>query len=160
MYVFQFLSHFLAAPHVEVVEASLPERPFFRCGRCKGQRQLPRYSLPSSSAQRPRNLLFEHLQHFRWRAFPRFAHQQVHMFRHHHITDQPKTVTGAYFVKDSHESVAHTPRPQMWMAPVTTESNKMQVAISVISPKRIAHRRRTRTLKPEGCGTRVFVHRS
>jgi hypothetical protein len=56
--------------------------------------------------------------------FPRLAHQQVHMFRHHHITDQPKTVTRSNFVQDSHESVARTPRPQKWKPPVATESNK------------------------------------
>jgi hypothetical protein len=70
---------------------------------------------------------------------------------------EPKTVMGSDFVQESRESVVRSPRSRIWTAPLTNERTKMQVSASVRSPKRKGHRRKTRTLKTEGCATRVSL---
>ena len=77
----------------------------------------------------------------------------MHVFRHHHILDQLESVSGTYFIKYFHKAIAHTPCPQKRAPTVTTKSHKVEIASSAMASQRNAHRRKTRTLKPEGCGT-------
>ena len=86
MHVLQFLPELLPRVNVEIVESSLPKRPWLRCDPRKRQRPLPRRTLLPFPAERSGNLLFQHLQYFRWRDFLCFAEQQVNVFRHHHIS--------------------------------------------------------------------------
>jgi hypothetical protein len=159
MHILQFLPNLLPAPHIEVIEPPLPKRRQGR-GLRKRQRQLPRSRLPPFPPQRAGDLLFKHLQRFRRRTFLRLTDQQVHVFRHHHIPDQSEAISRPYFLQDFHKPIPRPPRPQEGSSAVAAESNKVEIASPVIASQRVAHRRKTRTLKTEGCGTLVYyLHR-
>jgi hypothetical protein len=64
-----------------------------------------------------------------------------------------ETVPGTDFVEDFHKTIARMPRPEQGTPPVTTKGNKVEIASTVVASQRVAHRRKTRTLKTEGCGT-------
>jgi len=100
--------------------------------------------------------LFQHLQDFRWIAFPGFADEKMDVFRHHDVANQLRGVPGTHFVKDSHEAIARAPRSKKRAAPVAAESDEVEITSSEITPQRVAHGRTTRTLKTEGCGTHIF----
>ncbi len=133
VHVFQLLSQLLRAPHVEVVKPPLPERHLTRHHPGKRQRQLSRHRLLSSSAQRPGNLLLQHLQYLRRRTFPRLAHQQVHVFRHHHITDHLETVPGTYFIEYSDEAIPCACRSKKWATTIATDGDEVQIAAAVVA---------------------------
>jgi hypothetical protein len=79
----------------------------------------------------------------------------VNVFGHHHITHDPEFVPGTDFVEYLYETISRSPRPKIWTAPVTTESDEVEITVAIVASQRVAHRRKTRTLKPEGCGTQV-----
>jgi hypothetical protein len=85
------------------------------------------------------------------------ANQQVHMLRHDHISNKTEGMSVADFIQDFYEMVSRPSRPEQWPPPITTERDEMQIAMSVMPFERVAHREKnkTRTLKPEGCGTPV-----
>ena len=55
------------------------------------------------------------------------------MLRHHHITYQLEGVSGTHFVKNSHETVARSPRSQKRPPTVTTEGNEMQITAAIVA---------------------------
>jgi hypothetical protein len=77
------------------------------------------------------------------------------VFRHYDVANQPKGVPGTHFVKYSHKTIARPPRPKKRATAVATERDEVEITLSVMTPQRDAHRRRTRTLETEGCGTHV-----
>src|SRR5580693_1133486 len=81
----------------------------------------------------------------------------MHMLRHNDISNETEPMSAANFIQDFHETVSRPSRPEQWPPPITTERDEMQIAMSVMPFERIAHRKKTktRTLKPEGCGTPV-----
>jgi len=77
------------------------------------------------------------------------------MFRHHDIPDDAKPVLASNFIQDFYKLVPRSSGSKQRSSPITTEGNEMQIALSVMTFERIAHREKikTRTLKTEGCGT-------
>jgi hypothetical protein len=61
----------------------------------------------------------------------------------------------ANLVKNFNETITRLNRSKKWPPAVTTERTEMEIAAAVTSPERVPHRRKTRTLKSEGCGTQV-----
>src|SRR5882762_9924661 len=59
---------------------------------------------------------------------------------HHHITDQTKSRCIAHSSQFFHEEVSRPHRFQKRQSPVTTESNKVQIAFAVIAFKTRRHR--------------------
>src|SRR5438445_8771286 len=64
----------------------------------------------------------------------------MHMLGHHHITDQAKSRCIAHSSQFFHEEVSRPRRFQQRQSPVTTESNKVQIALAVIAFKTRRHR--------------------
>jgi hypothetical protein len=155
MHVLQFFFHLLRTPHIEIVKPPLPEsRPTVPVPR-KRQGQLSKRRSPRLPAQGPGNFLFQNLQRFRWRNFLGFTHQQVNVFRHHHISNNVKSVPRTHFIEYLYKAIARPPRSKKRTSPITTEGHEVKIAQSVITPQRVAHRRKTRTLKTAGCGTQA-----
>src|SRR5260370_3967149 len=147
MHVFQLLLHFFLAPHIEIVESPLPKMRLFPCTALEWKRQL---SIPHSSSllqQRPRDLLFQHLQNLRWIFLSWLAEQQMYMFRHHHIPDQPELVSAANFFQDFHKPVSRPSRSKQRLPPITTEGDKMKIPMPVMPLEWMAHRTKPAPLK-------------
>jgi len=77
--VAQLLNVFSFAPDIEIIISRLPER--MAC--------LPHTQFPGDD-------LLQHLQRNRQRSSFGFTHEEMHVFRHHDITDDPEPVPLAY----------------------------------------------------------------
>src|SRR6266404_9223152 len=64
----------------------------------------------------------------------------MHVLGHYHITDQTKSCCIAHSSQFFHEEVSRPLRFQQRQSPVTTESNKVQIAFAVIAFKTRRHR--------------------
>jgi hypothetical protein len=95
VHVLQLFFQLLRAPHIEIVESSLPKIRLFGLTSLERQRQLRATRSPSLLQQRPS-------------------------------------------------------RSKQWPPPITTESNEMQIALSVMPFKSIAHPTKLAPLKPKG----------
>src|ERR1700730_13633464 len=88
MHVVQFLTNFLTTPHIEVVESRLPEARQIPAAFCKREAQLPCWDTAPAFPEIPRDALLQHFQEKGWRGLGGFADEQMHVIRHHHISDQ------------------------------------------------------------------------
>ena len=88
------------------------------------------------------------MQHRRGSALPRLADQQMQMLGHYHITDQTKSCCIAYSSQFFHQEVSRPRRFQQRQSPVTTESNKVQIAFAVIAFKTRRHRQPRQKKQP------------
>jgi hypothetical protein len=77
-HVVQFLSHFVFAPHIEIVETPLPKKLLLLLGSRKLLWLLRRKIFLKYS----RDLFFENLQNARGVAHSGFADEQMYMLRH------------------------------------------------------------------------------
>ncbi len=77
------------------------------------------------------------------------------MLRHHHIAHDVEFVAGTHFVEYLYETIARSPRSEKGTPAIATESHEVEVAAAVMASQGVAHRRKTRTLKTEGCGTHI-----
>jgi len=80
----------------------------------------------------------------------------VDVFRHDHIADQLESMPGTYLVKYSHKAIARAPRSEERASAVTTKGHEVKITAAIMASQGVAHRRKTRTLKTEGCGTHVL----
>jgi len=103
VHVMQLLDSFALAPDVEVVEALLPDVPWFR---------LPKQPLRSRTALALRvqhvlsEPLFEDLHHRRGRARLRLADEHVEMLGHDHIADYDEAIALAGLFEETDEERA------------------------------------------------------
>lgn len=86
------------------------------------------------------------------------------MLRHNHVTDHTETVPRAHLIENLHEPVARSSRSKKRSPTITTERNEVKIPSPVVALERIAHAfekfhkpRKTRTLKPAGCGTPLTI---
>ncbi len=133
MHVLQFFAELLPRVNVEIVEPSLPKRPYLHRAPRKCQGQLPRGTLLPFPAKRSGNLLLQHLQYFRGRAFLRLAEKQVNVFRHHHIANQLERVPRTYFVEYSDETIPCACRSKKRETTKTTEGDEVQIAMAIMA---------------------------
>jgi len=152
VHVLQFFLQFLLAPHVEIIKSPLPKMRLFCVTALERQRQLCARRPSSSFQESPRHLLLQYLQYLRWIFLGGLADQQMHMFRHHDISNEAERMPAANFIQDFHEAVSRPRRTKKRPPSITTESNEMQVALSVMTFERIAHRGKLKPapLNPKG----------
>jgi len=155
MHVLQLLLQLFLAPHIEIVESALPKMRLFPCTAVKGKRQLSVRRSSSLLQQRPRDFLFQHLQNLRRIFLSWLTKQQMYMFGHHHISDQPELVSAANFIQDFHKPVSRSNRPKQGSSTVTTEGDKMKIALPVMPLEWMAHRTKPAPLKPKGAAPRL-----
>ncbi len=88
------------------------------------------------------------MQHRRGSALPRLADQQVHMLGHHDVTDQTKSRCIAHSSQFFHQEVSRPRRFQKRQSPITTESDKVQIAFAIIAFKTRRHRQPQQKKQP------------
>src|SRR5260370_7101901 len=133
MHVLQFFAELLPRVNVEIVEPSLPKRPYLHRAPWKCQGQLPRGTLLPFPAKRSGNFLLQHLQYFRGRAFLRLAEKQVNVFRHHYIANQLERVPGTYFVEYSDETIPSASLSKKLETTKTPTPAYLQIAMAIIA---------------------------
>src|SRR3977135_3066832 len=77
MHIVQFLLQFLLAPHIEVIEAALPESRSVRVRGSKAQSEVRCGRFSRALSQSPGDSLLEHLQNFRGITTLGFAKEQM-----------------------------------------------------------------------------------
>jgi hypothetical protein len=105
-------------------------------------------------------LAVQNLHHRRRSSSPRLAHQQMNVFRHHHVTDQRKVVPFPNLSQNPKKKTARPLGLQKRIAPIATAGDEVQVTQSVAAFETMFHSKaRTLRKRCEGCGTRTFVSR-
>ena len=154
MHVIYLFVLFLCAPHIEIVEPSLPERLVFPHGSFLPQMLLSRtHATPPPSVHRSRNPLLQNLHHRARISHIRLADQKVNMFRYHHITDQREIVTLSNFTENLEKEMPSPLRAQQRRATITTACNKVQLAQSIAASQALLHPKNSNPSNPEGFGT-------
>jgi RHS repeat-associated protein len=144
VHIIQLFRLLSLAVHIEIVKPRLPERPQWRSRLPKRQSHLSHTRRPSVLPQFPRHTQLQLLQHRRGRALLRLAHQEMHMFRHHHISEKMKSHLIAHLSQFFHEDVPRARRLQQRQPPIATERNKMQMTFAVVAPQSGRHRKTPR----------------
>ncbi len=108
VHILQLLLQLLFAPYIEIIKSALPKMLPIHPVSVKRQRQLRAVRSFSLFQEIPRDLLFQYLQYLRWIFLRRLTDQQMHMFRHHHISDDTEPVPAPNFIQDLYKTV---PRP-------------------------------------------------
>jgi hypothetical protein len=137
VHVVHFFVEFLLAPHVKIVEASLPERGSLIRRFSESQYELLA-GLLFFPAQSVRDFLFQHLQDPGGSSFGWLGDQQVDMLGHDHVPEELEPLPAAKLIENLHKAVASADGSQIRPSPIATESHKVQVAASVKSSQRVA----------------------
>ncbi len=141
VHVVQLLDPLLPAPHVEIIETSLPKTPRRLCGRFLPQTQLIRAAPSSRLLPEPaRYTLLQDLHHRRRRANLRLRNQKMNVLGHHHVSGHAELVSLPNFAQDFQEEIALARRAQEWPAAVATARNKMQMPLAVTPFQFVTHR--------------------
>jgi hypothetical protein len=136
VHVFQLFRQLPGSPHVEIIEAPLPEMLFGGMT-----------AVSTVCEQGPRNALFQYLQDFRRIVFPRFGDEKMDVFRHDYVPDQSEGIFSTDLRQDEHEVIA-SPRGSEQGAPSeTTKGDEVEITLSVAALQRVAHGGKTRTLE-------------
>jgi len=138
VHVFQLFRQVPGSPHVEIIEAPLPEMLF------GGMTAVSTFC-----EQDPRNALLQYLQDLRRVAFRRFGEEKMDVFRHDYISDQPERIFNTDFRQDGHEAIASPRGSEQGTPSETTEGDEVEITLSVAALQRITHGRKTRTLENE-----------
>jgi hypothetical protein len=137
MHVFQFFLQFLLVPHIEIVKLPLP-----KCSIRISIAVKRKFPLTTAAAllrpQFTRNLLFQYLQGLRRISHAGFAHQEMDMFRHHHIPHQLEPVSHSNLIQDLHKPISRPYRPKIRSPSITTKCHEVQIAFPEIPLQRIA----------------------
>lgn len=156
VHIMELLDSLLQAPHIKVIEPSLPEARQRGVALLKIQRQLPSIRL-ALSAQAARDALLQHLNHSRRRSSGRLTDEQVDMLGHNHVTHQREAETFPYLVQDLDEDGSGAGRAQQWQATITRERNEVQMAVPIVTDELSSHEGKAQNpdpLKPQGSATR------
>jgi hypothetical protein len=90
VHITQLLDALALAPHIEIIEAVLPDM----LNSLTEQLLLRRCSAPANLSQEPScETLLQRLHHFRWVAFFRLTDQKVNMLGHHHVPYDHATIS-------------------------------------------------------------------
>src|SRR5216684_2014166 len=145
MHVAQFLEAFVFGPHVEVVEAFLPDvlRGVVEQAGLGWVASSPRLSQYAA-----RKAKFERLHYCRRSLYLRFADQEVNVLGHDHVTDDHELIARAHLLQHSEQQVATVRRAEQRLLPITTTSDEMQVSSGVEAFQFPGHDRR---VAAKGC---------
>src|SRR6266403_4772939 len=140
MHVVQFLLQFLLAPHIEVIEAALPESRSVRLSWSKEQSELRCRRFSRALSQSPGDSLLEHLQNFRGTTPLGFTKEQMNMLGHDYITDELEVMPRADLVQNFHKLVTSPRRAEQRTATIATEGNEMKIAAPIEALQTVAHK--------------------
>ena len=101
--------------------------------------KTPGESCRSSPVQLARDVLFEHLQNFRWIGSFWFAHQQVHVLGHYYVSDEPESESRPDLIEVFDKAISRPRDAKQGPAAITAKGDEVKVAVSVVTPQRIAH---------------------
>ena len=138
VHVVQLFDSLLQAPHIEIVEATLPETWQRTFAICKAQVQLSSIS-SVFPAQAPGDALFQNLNRRRGRSFCRLANEEMDVLRHHDISNKRKPVAVPDLAENLNERVLGTNRTQERYAPIATERDEMQMPAPVNPNELVSH---------------------
>ena len=151
VHVVEFLHHFCAGMHVEIIVSSLPESTKLCRSFCEAEGPLARVPMPPFT-QAARNSLFEHLYDFRGAAGSRFADQQMHMFGHQHIADQCKTIPGTDLLEDVDGEIPRTNGAEKTPSLIAAKGDEMKIAMASATSQIFGHRSEERPTLLDGKG--------
>src|SRR6267378_2616461 len=140
MPVVQFLLQFLLAPHIEVIEAALPESRSVRLRWSKAQSELHCRRFSRALSQSPGDSLLEHLQDFRGITPLGFTKEQMNMLRHDYIPDELDVMPRADLVQNFHKMVTSPRRAEQRTTTIATEGNEMNIAAPIETLQTVAHK--------------------
>ena len=156
VHVIHFLVPLLPGPHVEIVEASLPEAAMARRRRFVPQTHLPGWRAPPlAPPYRAGDALLQHLHHGRRSAHPRLADEQMNMFGHHHVAEQREIVSVAHVGQDTQKQRARCLRAEQRQAMVTAARDEVQLAQAVAAFEAVFHARPRTLHTPKGAAPTV-----
>jgi len=139
VHVVELLNPLLAAPDVEVVEATLPELRQTAVGPVERQRALLRRRPPARrTPQPPRHPLFQNPQDDGGSPTQRLGDEQVDVFGHDHVADKLEPVLRFDLTENLNKRVASAHRPEERKTPVATERDEVEVALSVSALEGVA----------------------
>jgi hypothetical protein len=130
VHVVKLFSGFLFGPDIEVVKAALPDlsRQGFVC--------FPQIF---------RGALFDDLKDRRWQCHLSFVNQQMEVFRHNDVAENPELILQAGFFEDLQEDVAASWAAQDGKTVITAAGDEVEVSYSVISCESRGHFRSIET---------------
>jgi hypothetical protein len=133
MNIAQFLDALARTPHIEVIEAFLPNPSSGK----DPKRGLRRRRLLPLAMHQPGKTLLDHLHHHRRIASLQLAHQQVEVLGHDHVTVNHELIPAPRLFQHLEKQVAATGCAQFGLTTVTTAGNKMQdvVAVKAVQPR-------------------------
>src|SRR5258705_9228602 len=140
MHIVQFLLQFLLAPHIEVIEAALPESRRVRLRWSKAQSELRCRRFSTALSQNPGDSLLEHLQNFRGTTPLGFTKEQMNMLGHDYITDELEVMPRADLVQNFHKLVTSPRRAEQRTTTIATEGNEMKIAAPIETLQTVAHK--------------------
>jgi hypothetical protein len=110
-------------------------------GRTLVRRALRVVLAPSPRLQKmPCKTLLQHLHHRRRSSPLRFAHEQMKMLRHDHISDHHKIVAAAHLSNTCMKRDRRIARIQHRASPITTGGEEMQISSAVVASQTLGHR--------------------
>src|SRR6266481_3394737 len=127
------------AVHIEIVKPRLLKRSQRFSRLHKRQSNLHRARWLSALPQFPRHTQLQLLQRRRGRSPRRFAYQEMHMFRHDHITKEMKPHLIAHSPQLFHKNVSRAHRLQQRQPPIATKRNKMPMTFAIVAPQSRRH---------------------
>src|SRR6266436_5845063 len=147
MHVTQLLYALALGPHVEIVEARLPNVH----GTGIPERTLTVSPLTAGPAQHAlRVQLLYQLHHFGRVSFLRFTDQKK-VLRHDDVAEDYETIAPANFFQDAHEQIATGFCVQPGFSVVTTTGYEVQSSGAVVSPEALGHEERVNAKPRERC---------
>src|SRR5260370_4100623 len=148
MHVTQLLYALALGPHVEIVEARLPN--VHRTGI--PERTLTVSPLTAGQAEDPlRVQLLYQLHHFGRVSFLGFTDQKMKVLWHDDVAEDYETIALANFFQDAHEPIATGLRVQPGCSVVTTTGYEVQSSGAVVSPEALGHEERVNAKPRERC---------
>jgi hypothetical protein len=132
VHVFQFLSPLFRAVDVEVVISPLPEAAQFAGCVWEVQRELA-LGPAFPGTHRARHPLLQDLDKLRQISLAGLAEEQVHVLRHHHISNEKRSAAVTHFSQSLQEQSASPDGAQERSSLVATEGDEMQVSMSMMA---------------------------
>ena len=138
VHVIQLFVLLFGAPHIEVIEAALPElRILFKRGFIRDKRLARKGFVPVRPAQFYRRSSLQNLHHGRRVAHVRLADQQVEMLRHQDVPEEAEIMALADVDQDFQEEVACLRGIEEGQAMVTTACDEMELSKAVAAFKAV-----------------------
>ena len=155
VHVVKFFHSLLQTPHIEIIEAPLPEARQRRIAACKIQTQLSGERAPLA-AQAARDALLQYLNHSGRRSLGRLADEQMNVLRHNHVAHQREAVVIARLAENLRENISGAHRAEQRQTSIASERDEMKMPASVVANEFVCHGRKEkskpRPFKPERVG--------